>query len=745
MREWFSALEIAAAAREGSVEEFPLTKRRVTDLAARESWLSRERKGKGGGLEYALSALPRAVQKALAAAELAKHSPLPTAGPGQTGTETVRSKSPSASTLGTLARALPRGAGFFPGPEGDGPALEKAQIREAELPGPRSQAELGNEGNEGDEGKAIYHDPLKEKRGGDAWDKYEALKPLLDIPKSLRGPAVKALAQRLGVHFSTLYRQLERYEEGGVTGLAKARRSDVGEARADISLQFDRLSPLPHAVLADIRTELDAYIGSCWGAGVTGWRQVQALAGVELHRLCQARGWRVALEDCRVPRHVVDAKKHLKIVHQAKTDAKGTYDKHMPNVKRHKRGLMPWELVYGDVHPLDIPVRIEGRGLVYPKLIAWLCVGTGQAVGYPVLCGPNQGVTRADVAQSFAHLCEQFSIPDRAIGLDNGSEFNWDCMVAGYAELARLTGKARFDIQGAKAVLHEGKGGKPVLRKLPYNSKSSPCEGFFSVLENAYLCQIPGWVGGNRITKKTQNLGKEPAGFPGGDWLELCRQVGVCFDLYNNRPGADGLSPNQRLNRARELWGWRPAQADAAAVLLSFAEADVRTVKAGRLTWNGLSYYDDRLLGVNGRRLVKVAGHDPRLAFVFERADGGRLECVAALEPSYGFLDKTGAKERGRRLKAFKQVLRDYGKQVFPLVPMVEQLRWLDAFREDADYGGAIMVQLSEEARAMRAAVDREAEALAGRFERKPQADILSQWGEEDDPEILELRRSLGE
>ncbi|MDR3438909.1 DNA-binding protein, partial [Telmatospirillum sp.] len=70
MKEWMTAAEIAGLKLPG----LPATKRRVNDLASRETWERRERSGRGGGFEYRVSSLPAAAQRALATS-LVKQTP----------------------------------------------------------------------------------------------------------------------------------------------------------------------------------------------------------------------------------------------------------------------------------------------------------------------------------------------------------------------------------------------------------------------------------------------------------------------------------------------------------------------------------------------------------------------------------------------------------------------------------------------------------------------------------------------
>jgi hypothetical protein len=717
MRQWYSAAEIAEAAIIAKVKDFPTTRDRVRDRAEREAWQSRPRSGRGGGLEYPITALPKPVQRALYRKEFA---PSPEAS-GLT-------SSPAAPHLaaGTLSRVLPEGgAGLFSNSEGEAKALVSPH------PNP-----LGGEGE-------IRHDPLLEKRTRQGFEELDRLKPVLTAPAKTRGSAVKELAAATGLTVSTLYKKRKRFLRGGVEALARPQRADVGQRRAIISLAFDRRCPLPPSELKAMREQLDEYIRSSWASGVGGWRQIREHAGLELMTLCHARGWYPSLSECVVPKHVVDAWRHFGLLDTVDKDAKGTYDLHMPDIKRTREGLRPFQLVVGDVHPVDIGLRIPGRsGLVYPRAISWLCVATEMFVCHLVLPEKGESIRRIHVAQSFAHLCQKYSIPE-TLYLDNGGEYNWDNMLAGFAELSRLTGLARVELGGEKPTIrHQGKNGQPVVRSLPHNPKAKPIEGVFAVLEGAYFKQIPGWVGGNRITKKTQNLGQEPDGFP-GDLAALSLDLDTAVERYNNRVGKDGLSPVGRFNRA-QADGWRPAQADAAALMLSFADADTRRIRAGRFTWDGVSYYDDRLLGIDGERLVKVAEHDPRLAFVFERKDGGRLICAAAMEPTYGYLEKEGAKEKGRRTRVFREVLADKRQYVFPLVPMDEHRKYLDATREIPKTQDARRVTLSAEAEAMKAAVEKQALDLVEQAGTNS-APLLSQWAQDEDPEVAALRAVMGE
>jgi len=70
---WYTADELAALKLPG----LPTTKRGVNLVAARETWSHRPRKGRGGGREYPVSALPDKARAALARRALAAEAPAP--------------------------------------------------------------------------------------------------------------------------------------------------------------------------------------------------------------------------------------------------------------------------------------------------------------------------------------------------------------------------------------------------------------------------------------------------------------------------------------------------------------------------------------------------------------------------------------------------------------------------------------------------------------------------------------------
>ncbi len=66
MEKWLTAQQIADL----NISILPNTKAGVIYKAKKDNWINRKRAGRGGGLEYAFSGLPKAVQNEIEAKQL---------------------------------------------------------------------------------------------------------------------------------------------------------------------------------------------------------------------------------------------------------------------------------------------------------------------------------------------------------------------------------------------------------------------------------------------------------------------------------------------------------------------------------------------------------------------------------------------------------------------------------------------------------------------------------------------------
>jgi len=415
------------------------------------------------------------------------------------------------------------------------------------------------------------------------------------------------------------------------------------------------------AWVAALTARLAQCVRSAWLAGATGARQAWLKASAELGRQLVAEGWPqapvVTLLSMRLPRDWVEAEgRQFRVAARARRDAKGAYDHHITPVLRTAAGLKPGDVVCGDVSPLDIPVKRPDGSIAYARMIVWHDVASNWLHLDLWLCDKGQGVRREHVATSFARLCEQapFGSP-RRLYLDNGSEYRWDDMLDAWRELTDLTCQ-QLAVDVAEWLPAAGR----VTRSIPYHPRGKRVEGQFGNLRH-WLAWSLGYVGGNRMAKKTANLGKAPQVLDYDqvrDWL--ARELA---DYHVTPQGAEhmgGLSPQQRIDQF--LSGdWRPARVDRMALMLAFSERQERTVTRGAVSWGGRQYVHDALMQREGRVLCarpRVCGPDDDYLIVFEAGRGasnrGAFLCVAGPAPVYGLLERAGAEEAGRRRKAFR-------------------------------------------------------------------------------------------
>ncbi len=508
-------------------------------------------------------------------------------------------------------------------------------------------------------------DPLLSKRTDEAMWRLSIIQPILQCRRYSpeRTTATKALLKREHVRpdgtrervsKSALYEWVARYEEMGLEGLTPRQRRDVGKARTVVSREWDKACPLDEACQQQVAEQLRDYIRALWRSGVTGWRVAQQLAASKLVELSRAAGWQgepaAMRKACHVTRPMVEAERQYGLVALYEQDAKLFFDKYLPRIRRSREGMQPMDVVVGDVHPIDIAVKRPDGSIAYPRAIAWLDVANNRMFFSLVLLRKGEGIKQTDIAKSFASMCGAWGLP-KALYLDNGSEYSWREMMDGFQQLAKLSKisvQALDEDGGLVELLTEDS--REVIRARPYNAPAKPIEGLFGLLEQRVFAMIPGWVGGNRMKKKTHNVGREPLPYP-GSWDDFQQAMEEALTFYHQTPQQGtlrGLSPQQAYESAISQ-GWGKVDVTEQILLVAFASEDQRQIRAGYLSWDGTEYYADKLLPYTGQSLtVRVAKHEPRYAFVF---DGDAFICAAQPAPKYAFLDTQGAKEQARRQK----------------------------------------------------------------------------------------------
>lgn len=614
-------------------------------------------------------------------------------------------------------------------------------------------------------GAVFTRDPNAQNRTQKGLWIQSIIRPVLGLPRHTpeRSTAIAEVLSReytnpkgkkVRVSQSQLYVWLNRYEEKGFDGIRTKQRNDINQRRVLISSRWDKVCPLDEDKQREIAEELAMYVRSLWANGASGWRVIQRLASHKLEGLSLVAGWNALSEElkvaCYLPRPFIEKHRSYGIVAIHDKDHKRFFDKYIPRIRRSRAGLMPMDVVVGDVHPIDICIHRLDGSIAYPRAICWHDVATNRLHATLVLLEKGEGIKQVDVASSFAAMCQEWGLP-LSLYLDNGSEYSWHEMMVAFSEISRLAQGLRQEFTvadlsksaDAKELVGEQ---RQIIRAKPYNAPAKPIEGLFSVIENTVLRMLPGWTGGDRLRAKTHNVGHAPLPYS-GSWEKFHADFETALSFYHNTPqnGTMGGHSPSDVFRAHIDAGWTKTHVEEQVLLLAFAKEDTRKTQRGYVSWNGTEYFDEALLPLTGNTvIVRVAIHDTRYAFVFDKAR--QLICAAEVAPVFGFLDTEGAKEQARRSKKVTRYISEKRENSCRL-DLVEEMRYAvkaECPMPQAQIGMTVAIsdQAMQMREALRAKEEAEIAALPNHANAGSQdAKRLSQWSSanEIDPLLVDV------
>ena len=263
---------------------------------------------------------------------------------------------------------------------------------------------------------------------------------------------------------------------------------------------------------------------------------IRMLAGNKLAELTAAKGFDPGSAElraiCEIPGNFVQAEAVYRKVHRFNTDRKA-YEDAKPRIRRTRAGLLPMDVIAGDIHPDDIQVAREDGSLATPRMIAWLDLATNRVWADVVLLEKGEGIRNAHVIASFVAMVQAWGAP-RALYINNGNAYNFAEFVDDALKL--IDGDRRRFIDRVSPWAERD---SSIIRAQPYNAAAKPIEGIFSVLERHYFSTIPGWIGGERM-KKTANVGRAPEPFP-GTFEELRTVIASQLAAYGVTPQRGSL------------------------------------------------------------------------------------------------------------------------------------------------------------------------------------------------------------
>lgn len=507
--------------------------------------------------------------------------------------------------------------------------------------------------------------------------KLSVIAPALKFPRQSRGrgavladiagkthtrPDGKIVTYSLG----TLRAWIKKAENDEAKTLARKRRKK-GLRRAIITRAWDKAAPMPEPEKRRIAAAIEDYTRDLWRNGAPGREKIDLLASSKLWQQSRAAGWNEASrEACKVGRHWVERHRAAGLVAVREQDAKRFADEFTPRIIRNREGYKPMDVVIGDVHPLDVVKLHDGRE-AHARLVCWLDLATYDVHVTVVLLPKGRGIRQEDIARSFVAMVSDWGLP-RTLYLDNGTEYKWDEMMEGFRAITGL-------VELFHAFINEGSteeirrevetaiGEKPLTRAKPYNAPAKQIEGVFGILERGFFSMLPGWVGGDRMKKRTHKLGAQPRPFEGSE-EEFSAAIAEAVSFYRNTPQNGGTSPNEK-RAAHYAEGWKPYTAPREVFLFAFSEVARLKVQTNGIQKDGAWYYSDAIIPHIGQTLdIHFAKWDRSHLFMIG-ADGKYIAIPQT--QTYGQLDKAGAIEQGRRagvMNAHIRALKDGTKKL---------------------------------------------------------------------------------
>lgn len=554
-----------------------------------------------------------------------------------------------------------------------------------------------------DTAAAEHSPPRKIQNTDEAQRRLALIRPALKHPKNsrARGKAVRRIAKETGKSQSTVASWIGSYEARGIAGLARKQRKDKGGRRTLISREWDEAVPFDERTRREIADELQVHIRSLWANDMPAVPHVRRAATGRLVELTREAGFDAPdlelMRLCDVPKSLVSRERTYEMVAIRDRDAKRFYDEYIPKTPRTRDGIQPMEMIVGDVHHLDVLVRREDGSLCTPKVVAWQDVATNRIFVSLFILGKGEGIRQAHVVSSFIEMTQDphWGLPG-GLYLDNGGEYNWTPFISDALKLSTLQVRKLIDgTEEAELVAYTRR--STIIRARPYNATAKPIEGVFATLERGPLAMLKGWIGGNRMTKKTHNVGKEPEPYP-GTFEEFKTEIVEAISYHHNCPQAGhlaGRSPNQALTGFVES-GWLRTDIDEGAFREVFAHKLTRQVRRGCVTYKGTDYYHDDLLslprGTTVIVLVPLVDDRPRVTV---RDSDENFLCIAEPNWKFGFNDPAGAREQARRAKVLNRLISGLKRETNTLDLQNELARWTNLHPQVPAPESGAFVQLS--------------------------------------------------
>lgn len=461
----------------------------------------------------------------------------------------------------------------------------------------------------------------------------------------------------------TLQRHVKRCDDGRKSG--RHSRKDKGMKRFFISRKWDKAVPFADDIKAKVAEDLKQEIRGLLKSGAS-WGHTLLLARKFLIDTTRSWGFRpsdpaVLERVCFIPKQIVSAELIYRNVHQFKRDRKA-YEDRRPRIRRGIDGMRPMELVVGDVHPVDIHLTRDDGTIGTARLIAFMDWATQRVWCELIFFEKRGGVRNPDVIEVFAAMAEHpaWGLPEN-LYIDNGKEY-------GFA--AFLDDAMRLTVPGfhgpARTVQMLNKLPDSVTKAMPYNASAKPIERWFGDFEKRYLSTLPGWIGGNRMNKKQEAIGRTVAPF--GTFEEFVPAFFGLLKTYHHvaqgkQSQLKGLSPEAAFKKYVD-GGWAATVMSRDEVRAACARTEERKVDQGAIQLGGRIWTCPELQAYQHEKVwVRVpAYHTPAELLLLDRH--GERVGIATPDVEFHPLDTRGAKTSAERAKAHRKAVRALDRAV---------------------------------------------------------------------------------
>jgi hypothetical protein len=456
--------------------------------------------------------------------------------------------------------------------------------------------------------------------------------------------------------------------------------------RIKVSREFDKrwlAAGFAEEELADLGQWVTRKLAGWWQSPTqrAGWKRVRLETLTDLQRECRERGRSLPQAAFHLSRRRVEELRFHSIVDVMANDAK-RFDDMKPRIRRNNALFEPMEQVVMDVKPLDCEMLRPDGTVARPKFIAFLDTGTMRVTGRILLLPKGEGVRQEHVTDAFIGMAANphWGFPQQ-LYRDNGTEY------------------LHFDLIREALKMTAKDGVRVIINAKPYSGASKPIESRFATIDRYVTSQMAGYVGGNIMNNKTQQVGKKVAPYPGTIeefeeefFARLSDLEGKAFDSGPFK----GRSPVQ-LYMDHVASGWRPVSVDPLALDAAFAKhIGDRKVDRGTIAIGPDRFRHPELAAFNGRRVGLVQPYRRGASPLVDLPGIGWIALDREMLHLPG--DISGALESSRMQKASRAAVRKLKSQAAPVDPLANVHERVAQLPTIAAPAPLIDVMMSEEA-----------------------------------------------